>query len=115
MKLWLLVVLFSANFRRTSLAKSLIDSGRVIFKEAPKICIWAGQRPSYKSEEVDFADFLSQGYKDEHEVFSRRKPTWRGLFCIHSGVQNLNGRLLLPEPVGIYLPETFGITDIWFF
>jgi hypothetical protein len=107
---------FSANFRRTSLAKSLIDSGRVIFKEAPKICIWAGQRPSYKSEEVDFADFLSQGYKDEHEVFQDETDMAR--FVLHTlwGSKS-NGRLLLPEPVGIYLPEpselqTFGSSKL---
>lgn len=95
---------FSANFRRASLAKQLIDSGEVVFNNSPRITIWAGQRPSYPSEEEDFAGFVTQGYMNKHDVF--RDETDMANFVIHTlWGKNKAGKLELPSPVGIYLPE----------
>jgi hypothetical protein len=95
---------FSANFRRASLGKQLIDSGQVSFRENPNISIWAGQRPSYASEEIDFDGFLGAGYSDVHDVF--KDETDMANFVVHTlwGMAE-NGKLLLPDPAGIYLPE----------
>ena len=95
---------FSANFRRTALAKELIDAGDIVFaNNQHTMSVWAGQRRSMPSEWEDFDGFVGGDVSHVSEVFSDETEMAAFALTTLYGVRNGSSRSL-PEPTKLYLP-----------